>query len=245
MRLLGCLFYFCSFIAMAAPLAPAKFSSSMMKPWGYQDAGQPAQGLLVNFARKLCEEADIAMENSLKPYPRVIKDIQAGTADFAVMFAGATSEDIAVDLGPVVELKVMAVAKAGSAAIANIDALAGQRVGVIRGSIYGPEIDDNPSIDRISFNDTVQGIQMLLLGRIDVMIATNYSIDFALKQLHADIERLTPIYQLATRQGHLYWSKQSLQQEQAARLRNALERLREQGVLSEIFSIDASLALTL
>ncbi|WP_220720041.1 substrate-binding periplasmic protein [Agarivorans litoreus] len=242
MRLLCCLLLIVNWNVLATELAPAKFSTSMVKPWGFKNAELHEQGLLVQFTRALTAEARLSFSNEMRPYPRVIKEIKSGTADFAVMFASPKAEQIAVDLGKVVTVKVVAIANAGGQPIDSIDKLKGKRVGVIRGSAYGPDIDDNPDIERVSFNDTAQGIQMLLLERIDVMVATNYAINYALHELHIEPERITPIYHLATRYGHLYWSRSSVQKEQAKRLRQALVSLREGGVLDNIFALDGTLA---
>ncbi|WP_163134218.1 ABC transporter substrate-binding protein [Agarivorans sp. Alg241-V36] len=242
MRLLCCLLLLLTGTVLATDLAPAKFSTSLVKPWGYKSSELHEQGLLVQFTRALASEAELPFNNVMRPYPRVIKEIKSGTADFAVMFASPKAEQIAVDLGQVVTIKVVAVANAGEPVIDDISKLKGKRVGVIRGAAYGPDIDDNPDIERISFNDTAQGIQMLLLERIDVMVASNYSINHALQELYLEPERITPIYHLATRYGNLYWSRASNQMEQAKRLQQALSRLRELGVLDNIFAIDAALA---
>ncbi|WP_221075090.1 substrate-binding periplasmic protein [Agarivorans aestuarii] len=228
--------------SLASELEPAKFSTSIVKPWGYQDAELAGQGLLPSFTRALANEAGVEYRNTMRPYPRVIKEIEAGSADFAVMFASPHSEKIAVDLGLVVTVKIVAVAKAGEAPIQHVSQLAGKRVGVIRGSAYGPDIDDNPLLERISFINTEQGIQMLLLGRIDAMIAVNYSINYALQELDIAPTQITSIYHLATRNIHLYWSRSSSQIEQANRLQLALARLREDGVLDKIFALDGTLA---
>ncbi|GDY26179.1 hypothetical protein AHAT_20690 [Agarivorans sp. Toyoura001] len=242
MRLLCCLLLLVNWNVLATDLAPAKFSTSLVKPWGYKSTDLHEQGLLVQFTRALASEAELPFNNVMRPYPRVIKEIKSGTADFAVMFASPKAEQIAVDLGQVVTVKVVAIANAGEQPINNIKQLNGKRVGVIRGAAYGPDIDDNPNIERVSFNDTAQGVQMLLLERIDVMVATNYSINHSLQELYIEPERITPVYHLATRYGNLYWSRASNQMEQAKRLQTALSRLREQGVLDDIFSIDAVLA---
>ncbi|MGY5451648.1 substrate-binding periplasmic protein [Agarivorans sp. MS3-6] len=227
---------------LASDLEPAKFSTSIVKPWGYQDAELAGQGLLPSFTQALVKEAGIDYLNTMRPYPRVIKEMESGSADFAVMFASPHSDEIAVDLGLVVTVKIVAIANAGEQPVHHVSQLAGKRIGVIRGSAYGPDIDDNPYVERVSFINTEQGIQMLLLGRIDAMIATNYSINYALQELHVAAAQITPIYQLATRKVHLYWSRSSGQKEQAERLKQALVRLREDGVLDNIFALDGTLA---
>ncbi|WP_427983210.1 substrate-binding periplasmic protein [Agarivorans sp.] len=226
----------------AEPLAPAKFATSIIKPWGYLEPELVEQGLLLRFARALSEEAGIAMSNQMLPYPRVIKEIASGESDFAIMFASPESEAIAVDLGRVVTVKVLALANAGEAPISSVKQLHGKRVGVMRGAAYGPEIDDNPNIERVSFNHIEQALKMLVLNRIEVLVATNYSIYYGLQALHIHANQVTPVYHLATRYGHLYWSKQSSQQQQAERLKQALLGLRQRGELQRMFMLEGALA---
>ncbi len=242
MKLLSLVLALFSVNLSAQPLAPAKFATSIIKPWGYLEPQLIEQGLLLRLARALSAEADLAMSNQMLPYPRVIKEMTSGESDFAVMFASSKANNIAVDLGRVVTVKVLALANAGEKPIASVKQLHGKRVGVMRGSAYGPEIDDNPNIERLSFNHIEQALKMLVLHRVDVLVATNYSIYYGLQALHIHANQVTPVYHLATRYGNLYWSKQSSQQQQAERLKQALERLRERGELQRIFMLEGALA---
>ncbi|WP_026971094.1 substrate-binding periplasmic protein [Aliagarivorans marinus] len=235
--LVACLFQFAAFAEQVV------FSTSSVKPWGYTDERGQAQGLLVDFSERVSELAGYELVNSIRPYPRVIRDLTAGSVDFAVMFASPGAEQIGIDLGKILDLQVVAVALKGALPIQAPDELRGKRVGVIRGSRYGPAIDDNPHISRKTFISTAQGLEMLKLGRIDVMVATDYAIFHSLDELGWDGSEIMPVYVLSRPSAHLYWSRQSPQQQQADALAKALRQMRSSGELTELFSLQPTVAV--
>ncbi|RRJ84817.1 substrate-binding periplasmic protein [Aestuariirhabdus litorea] len=211
-------------------------ATTTVKPWGYLDNEGAPQGLLSQFIRELEDHSGLPMNNTLEPYPRVIQEIKSGKADIAVLLKSPESDKFAIDLGEVVKTSTIFIALAGTPPIDTLDALIGSRVGHIRGSKYGTEFDDHPSIHRVPVSDVAQGLRMLRQGRIEALASTDYSLFYTLRELHIDPGLLTQLISLKSNSGHLYLSRRSPKQELREPLQQALEQMRSNGVLQRLFA---------
>ena len=88
-------------------------ATSTVKPWGFADTDRTRKGMLIDFQNTLFSRANIAVNNVLEPYPRVIQDIEKGDADIAVMFVSPQANRIAHSLGNVLSERIVIVVKAG------------------------------------------------------------------------------------------------------------------------------------
>jgi len=80
-------------------------------PWGIEKEDGKHQGLLVELAREFSDVLQEPISNRLRPYPRVLVDIEHGSSDLAVLFTSPHSKNIGHPLGLVIEAAVIAVSK--------------------------------------------------------------------------------------------------------------------------------------
>jgi polar amino acid transport system substrate-binding protein len=204
-------------------------------PWGIEKADGNHQGMLVKFAQEFSDELQQPITNRLRPYPRVLLDINRGNADLAVLFKSPNSEEIGISLGQVVEVSIIAVGKKQHNAISSLDQLEGERIAYVRGSKYGPAFDNHTALDKVPVKNMNQGLRMLMRDHVDVVISTDQSIFYGIDTLGIDPEKLKRVYLLATAKADLYLSKKSTHQHRVKEFRAVVKRLHEKGVLNRIF----------
>lgn len=219
----------------AKALEPIKISTSNVMPWGIEKKSGLHEGLLVKFAYGLATKLDRRVDNRMRPYPRVIMDISLGKCDLAVMYKGAKSEDIAQSLGTVVQADIIAVSLSDHKPIKDISELAGEQVAHVRGSVYGPSFDDNEQIIKVPVKDMNQGLRMLLKGHVAALVSADQSIFYGIDVMAIDPARLKRLTTISTATADLYLSKKSSLQGDADKIRKALEQMKAEGVLNEIF----------
>ena len=231
----------CLYLGLLTPLAvqgeqisegaaPAVVTTTV-EPWGFFDENGKQSGILVDFVRTLMANAGLALDNKLKPYPRVIHEIATGQAELAVLFAGPQSDAIGQSLGKLTAVRVIIVMRAGEKALTTLEDFEGLKIGYVRGSRYGSVFDDNPLFKHVAVSNADQGLRMLMSGRIDAMASTEHSLLYA--SYHSGIASadlrvaLSPV----TASAHLYVSRHALNAPWLPAVQAALDAMRENGSL--------------
>ena len=188
--------------------------------------------MLVDVQRELFRRAGVPFRNEMKPYPRVIAEIESGQADVAVMFVSPEADRTGISLGQVVQERIVIVMRAAAPAIRRLNDLNGRYVGHVRGSRYGAAFDDHTGIIRVPVTDAEQGLRMLLAGRLDAMASTEHSLLYSLYNAGlnaADIRIALPLRQA---RADLYISRQAASAPWRAALENALKAMQADKSLS-------------
>jgi polar amino acid transport system substrate-binding protein len=213
----------------------ARFATSTVKPWGFMDEQGQQRGMLVEFAEQLSHETGTKYQNYLQPYPRVIHSLGSGFVDFAVLLDGPLAEKSGIRVGGLFVTEVLIVAKAGIEPLNSIEQLAGMRVGHIRGSNYGDRFDNASHFKRLPINTMRQGLAMVLAGRIDAMASADFTLYYGMEKMELKAEQLSRLLVVREHTGGLYMSRQSRLQHLMPVYREAIERMKIQGNLAQIF----------
>lgn len=210
-------------------------STSNVMPWGIEKQDSPNEGLLVEFINEFGKAADVQLKNRLKPYPRVINDIQTGNSDLAILIESPQSNDIGHSLGTVASVDIIAVAKSAHQNIITLSELDGEKVAYVRGSKYGPAFDNHPGFKKIPVRDMNQGLKMLMQNHVDVVVSTDQSIFYGVDSLGIEAKWLKKLLVISTVKVNLYLSKRSTLLESIERFRVVINRMKQTGVLERIF----------
>ncbi|OZG71230.1 hypothetical protein BTA51_21515 [Hahella sp. CCB-MM4] len=215
----------------------ASFSTAEVPPWGYEGPyGQPA-GLLSVLAERLGAIAGIRITNDLRPYPRTIDEIRSGKVDFAIMFAGPSSESIGIPLGVVTDMDIILTGMNNHVPIESLNDMAGEFVGYIRGSLYGKVFESNSEIQKIPVQDMEQGLRMLAANRVAGMVGTDQALYHGLKNEQIDPLKVRPLLILGSAQAVLYFSRASNHKDFIKPFQDALQTMRESGELQDLFAL--------
>lgn len=209
-----------------------------VRPWGYNDNGQPA-GLLTTLTQRLLSEVDIEARVELRPYVRAIQGIADGSVDMAYLFADPNATHNAISLGIVVEsfslLTVLATPEHSNPAL---DDFAQRSIAYVRGTYYGEAFAESPA-HKVGVEDGAQALALLQRGRVDAVVTTDQALYNALRRLNVASTDVRSVILSSNQVGHLYLSPHSPFQHLATPLRLALDQLREQGYLERLFHTPA------
>ncbi len=215
----------------------ASFSTAEVPPWGYEGPSNQPAGLLSVLAERLSVIAGIRITNDLRPYPRTIDEIRSGKVDFAIMFAGTSSESIGIPLGVVTDMDIILTGRTDHPPIKSLDDMAGEFVGYIRGSLYGKEFENNSLIQKIPVQDMEQGLRMLAANRLAGMVGTDQALYHGLRNEQIDPLKVRPLLILGSAKAVLYFSRASNHKTFIKPFQEALQTMRESGELQNLFAL--------
>ena len=137
-------------------------------PYGILKDGV-ASGIYYDLANRLATTAGFEVSNTITPYTRIRRGLKSGRADLAIMFKYPELNEYVVYIAPLPTLKTVVVGLKGSS-LDSIQSLEDKRIAYLRGGKFSELIDSNPKIQKYLTNDFLQGVRMLIGGRVDAII---------------------------------------------------------------------------
>ncbi|WP_409522416.1 substrate-binding periplasmic protein [Nitrincola sp. MINF-07-Sa-05] len=219
--------------------ATLTFTTADVWPWGYKgENGEPA-GFVADFVAELAVESGLQIDNQLSPHSRALIELSAGQVDLSVLYYSPAMDDIGINLGRVVTVPVLFVTHKRDHRSIKFDELtAGHSIGYIRGTYYGDAFASMDDVTKVPVQYLDQAIRMLELGRIDGLLASDRAFFGTLKQLGLDVKNFQFDNIVNQQTAYLYMSHGSKRQFSESPLREALNRMRRDGRLASIFSMD-------
>lgn len=213
------------------------FATADVWPWGFPGPdGKPA-GTLVRFTDRLAAIADLPLSNELRPHRRAIVELAAGSADFAVLFESPENNRIGIPVETLLTLRVIMAGRPGEDTPLSIDAMSGKEVAYIRGSYYGEAFAGNEDIIKVPVAGLDQALEMLKLGRVDAVVASDQALYRTLKARNIPRNELRTDVVIAEQRAHLYMSRKARFPELQEPVRQAMAQMRETGELDAIFRL--------
>lgn len=225
-------------LALCAPCRAAvpealRFDVMDAAPFGYQTAAGPA-GLYPAILAALSAEIGRPITVQVVPFARALHDVASGATDGTLAFASATTDQRAVALAPVF-LTAQTLQPAPGRAIRSHADLHGLVIGRIRGGCQELEKSNDGSWRFQEINNHQQGIDMLVVRRIDALCSTPEALDQAsARHDRARVLDREARWHLAYREVWLMVSP-ALAPEMHGPLRDAVLRLQRSGALARIF----------
>ena len=215
---------------------PPYFATSNVTPWGYVNKAGLPTGLLVDYTQLLSQETGLPVNIQIRPYPRVIHEIESGLADFAFMFKSSQSDEIAESLGEAMTINVILVSLADHPPIERLSDMKGKRIGFIRGSKYGEIFDDADYISKEPLTNMDIGLKMLQAKRLNAIACVDQTLYFSMNKLKINPEKLELLLQLSTTKANLYISKKSKYSHVKAKFSKAIREIRHSDDYDRIFN---------
>lgn len=204
-----------------------------LDPYGIKGPDGRAAGVFADLAVLLERETGIAMDVILAPYPRALAMVKSGEADLVGSIPNNALAPLAEPLASVFKSEVVAIGRAGSS-FNSLAALHGKVVGHIRGAEYAPAFDQDAAIRKYETNGYQQSIQMLLESRYDAIVGFKRSIFYALRSMGLARSVLGQPLHLGEREALLFMSRKTVNPAAAAALAQAMNSLRERGVVKAL-----------
>lgn len=215
--------------------AVVTFAVPNVWPWGFEDDQGMMKGSLIDLIARVSELSGVPIRAQLLPLRRVIRDIRRGKADFAFLFQSPELDEEAIPLHTVLQLNLTLMALENTDYPLTLTSLAGKRVGYVRGTYLGEAFEADEAVMKVPVHDIRQATEMLLLGRIAAVLASDHNLAMTLDSYHFPKEAFRFESHVRGQKARLYMSLASDKDDQAQRLRAALQQMTEDGELQRIF----------
>lgn len=213
--------------AVAKP-RPLRAVALAIPPFATLDASGRKTGLFVEAIELIARESQHQIEIILAPYARAVAMLRSGEADLMISTSNSAIAEAAEPMGMLWTTEVIAIGRAGIK-LDGLQDLRGRTVGMLRGSDYGAAFLDDHEYRKHEITDQLQGIRMLLEGRLDASIGTPLAVFHAMRLLGVPRARLGGTLAVQSREIHLHLSRRNSDEALATELRGAVHILRSSG----------------
>lgn len=210
------------------PDRPLRAVALAIAPYGAIDAEGRKSGLFVEAFELIARGSRRQIEVTVAPYARAIAMLRSGAADLMIATSNSTVAEAAEPMGMLWSAEIIVIARAGIRLDGQGD-LRGRTVGTLRGSDYGAAFLDAREYRKHEITDQVQGMRLLLEGRIDASIGTRLAIFHAMRQLGVPRSRFGSSIAVQSREIHLHLGHHSADEALAKELRHVVQELRSSG----------------
>lgn len=192
------------------------------------DASGRKTGLFVEAIELIGRESQRQIEITVAPYARAVAMLRSGEADLMIATSNSAIAGTAEPMGMLWTTEVIAIGRAG-VKLEGLQDLRGRTVGMLRGSDYGAAFLDDREYRKHEITDQLQGVRMLLEGRLDASIGTRLALFHAMRLLGVPRARLGATLAVQSREIHLHLSRHNADEALATELRRAVHELRSSG----------------
>lgn len=188
------------------PGQPLRVVTDYWPPFRMAGVDGQLQGLDIDLLNELEKRTGLHFEIRLQPWARALEDMRSGQADLMTGLARTAEREQYIDY---LEPSYYACAPrlygapARAASLASYQQLQGLRIGYVLQSVYFEPFDSDSTLLKVGVKNEEQLLQMLLRGRVELLIGTDCQVDFQLRdpQLAPHLAKLayqppasTPLY---------------------------------------------------
>lgn len=211
---------------------PLRIATIQSPPLGYVSDNGESRGLYFEIASRIAETAGFSYTNRVLPFARAITSLEHGEADMSVFFRREGNSRL-VPLAAVYVLKIVAIGAQGTRFNTLVD-LYGKNVAKMRRTDYGPSFENDPAITKVETNNYLQGIVMLMEGRVDAAVGPEIGFFFAARQAGYAREHFGPPLEVGRREVWVQASAATVDVTRQAALRAAIKTLLADGTIQKI-----------
>jgi len=197
-------------------------------PYAMLDATGRKTGLFVEALDLIARESRHPIEITLAPYARAMAMLRSGAADLMIATSNSAIAESAEPMGMLWATEVVAIGRSGLK-LDGLQDLRGRTVGMLRGTDYGAAFLGEHEYRKHEITDQLQGIRMLMEGRLDASIGTTLAVFHAIRLLGVPRARLGGTLAVQSREVHLHLSRHNADEALATELRRAVQELRSSG----------------
>lgn len=209
-------------------------------PWAYEDPQGRPQGSLIQVVNRLSELSGVPVEASLRPLRRALIELDSGKTNFSLLFQDPEMDARAINIGRVLQINLVLAASSDTTYPLTLSSLAGSRIGYIRGTYLGEAFQENTEVEKVPVAVISQAIEMLPLGRLSAILASDHAIMRSLHTMGIDPSELRFNVHIAEQAGALYMSRRAQRPEVAEKFRKAIAQMKSAGEFDQIFFGDTA-----
>jgi ABC-type amino acid transport substrate-binding protein len=211
------------------------FALPDVRPWAYEDADGTQQGSLVTIVRRLSELTGVPVEVHIRPQRRALIELHSGDVNFSLLYQSPAQDNQAINVAHLVNVDLVLAAPADTRHTLTLEALEGKRVGYTRGTYLGEAFEQNAGVQKIPVAVISQSIEMLRLGRLSAMLASDHGIIRTLQSMGLQPDELRYARHVRGQAGVLYMSRRAQRPDVAEKFRKAILQMKQNNELDRIF----------
>ena len=207
-----------------------KFGTFDFAPYVLHDDPEGRLGLFVDITAAIAARAGIASTNSVLPIARVVKNMEHGVSDCAVIVQTPWTKVNFIQVAEIHNrLDIVVVTRPGLS-ISSIEDLHGLRLAMPRGAFRDLPVSTDPDIEQVLTKSYQQSIRMLTAGRVDAIAGSAISIFHYFSDEDMTRADIGVVFPFERNTLWLQCAKGQLSDEILTRLDHATAALREEGV---------------
>jgi polar amino acid transport system substrate-binding protein len=195
----------------AALSSPNKLTATVpsFAPFYFVTDKKKCLGVAANVLKQITDQISLPVEIKSFPYARIIRSLDAGALDLALIFKNNTLADSVEYIGPVSQSKVLIVTALDTPIRKYSDLKNLTAIAVIRNAQFEERFDNDGSLKKVSVESYQQGINMFNLGRVDGVIGSLVGLDYELRVQHLNVKMLDNAFQLGKKEWWLHLSNKT------------------------------------
>lgn len=190
---------FAALMSLAAPSGAADRLTLVADEWPpFSGSDLPGQGISIDVTRAVLTRAGYEVETAILPWARVVHGAQSGEYDIVTsLFLDAEMQKHLYYSEPFYTTEVKFVQKkGGNIAYSDLQSIRPFSIAVGTGFLYAPEFDDADFLKKVDVTTTLQGIQMVAAGHVDLTLDSTDVIEHSIlrgdRGLRERVEFLEP-----------------------------------------------------
>lgn len=158
----------------------------------------PGQGISIDVTRAVLERAGYQVQTAILPWARIVNGAQTGEHDIITsLFADPDMEKLLDYSAPFYTTEVKFIQRKGGAIeFDGLESLTPYSIAVGAGFLYSPAFDNADFLNKFEVTTTLQGIQMVAAGHIDLTLDSTdvlrHSIELGGPDLKEQLELMEP-----------------------------------------------------
>ena len=210
------------------------FGTFDFAPYVLHDDPEGRLGLFVDINAAIASRAGIPFTDSVLPIARVVKNMEHGVSDCAVIVQTPWTKDNFIQVAEIHNrLEIVVVTRPGLS-ISSIEDLHGLRLAMPRGAFRDLPVSTDPDIEQVLTKGYQQSIRLLRVGRVDAIAGSAISFFHYFSgegMTRRDIGVIFPFERNAL---WLQCAKGQLSEEILTKLDRATEALRSEGIFQDL-----------
>lgn len=215
--------------------AAVTFSIPDVWPWAYEDDDGELHGSLIEVINRLSDKTGIPITPQLRPLRRAIVELRTGEVNFSMLFENPDMDIEAINVVPIIQVNILLTAMAESDYPLRLGELKGKKVAYIRGTYLGDVFERDTDVVKVPVTAISQAVELLLLGRISAILASDHNIYHTLISLNLDRDLFRYAEHVPGQKGTLYMSRAASRPEAARKFSAAIAQMEANGELQRIF----------
>lgn len=159
------------------PIRAALFS---IEPWAIEADDGSLQGVNVDFFDAIAQQTGLKFSYHLRPYPRMLRELENGTLDISIMYERPAHETWLRQAGFIYKEPLVLYHYKG-APLKQLTDVLGWTIAVPRGANYGPWFEKAELFDRQDTQGHLNSVDLLAYGRVDAVAGPLTALKYSLR----------------------------------------------------------------